>query len=172
MRLHLLVPLAGLAFLAGCATTSAPPAAAAPGLVSAADPRAADAGAQMLRQGGTAADAAFATLLALNVVEPQSSGIGGGAFMTWYDAAAREVREEIGTLIDAATLTHLGTFRTVAANEAGREVEGTIFTCPATVDPVPAAEIAEIRWVDPHNPADAGVDLAPLLETKVFPVLG
>ena len=88
------------------------------------------------------------------------------------ETAIREVREEIGTLIDATSLTHLGTFRTAAANEAGREVEGTIFTCPATVEPVPAAEIAEIRWVDPHNPADAGVDLAPLLETKVFPVLG
>ena len=88
------------------------------------------------------------------------------------ETAVREVREEIGTLIDAPALTHLGTFRTAAANEAGRDVEGTIFTCPATVDPVPAAEIAEIRWVDPHNPAAAGVDLAPLLETKVFPALG
>ena len=52
-------------------------------MVSAADPRAADAGAQMLRQGGSAADAAFATLLALNVVEPQSSGIGGGGYLVY-----------------------------------------------------------------------------------------
>ncbi len=50
------------------------------GLVSAADPRAAEAGAQMLRLGGSAADAAIATMLALTVVEPQSSGIGGGGF--------------------------------------------------------------------------------------------
>ncbi|MDE2411444.1 MAG: gamma-glutamyltransferase [Sphingomonadales bacterium] len=50
------------------------------GMVSAADPRAADAGAQMLRAGGSAADAAIATMLALTVVEPQSSGIGGGGF--------------------------------------------------------------------------------------------
>lgn len=52
----------------------------AAGMVSAADPRAADAGAQMLRAGGSATDAAIATMLALNVVEPQSSGIGGGGF--------------------------------------------------------------------------------------------
>ena len=70
-----LAPLA----LAGCATTP-PPAAQAydAGMVSAADPRAADAGVQMLRQGGSATDAAIATMLALTVVEPQSSGIGGG----------------------------------------------------------------------------------------------
>jgi len=54
-------------------------------MVSAADPRAAAAGVEMLRQGGTAADAAFATLLALNVVEPQSSGIGGGGFLIYDD---------------------------------------------------------------------------------------
>jgi gamma-glutamyltranspeptidase/glutathione hydrolase len=54
-------------------------------MVSAADPRAAKAGAEMLRQGGTAADAALATLLVLNVVEPQSSGIGGGGFLVYSD---------------------------------------------------------------------------------------
>jgi len=59
----------------------------AQGLVSAADPRAADAGAQMLRQGGSATDAALATMLALTVVEPQSSGIGGGGFLVMADAA-------------------------------------------------------------------------------------
>lgn len=52
-------------------------------MVSAADPRAAEAGAEMLRQGGTATDAAFATLLALNVVEPESSGIGGGGYLVY-----------------------------------------------------------------------------------------
>ena len=59
------------------------------GLVSAADPRAADAGAQILRQGGSATDAAIATMLALTVVEPQSSGIGGGGFFVVGDATGQ-----------------------------------------------------------------------------------
>ena len=55
------------------------------GIVSAADPRAAAAGATILRQGGSAADAAIATMLALTVVEPQSSGIGGGSYLVFRD---------------------------------------------------------------------------------------
>lgn len=76
--------------LSACATvpqTSAPPSQIADGLVSAADPRAAEAGAMILRQGGSATDAAIATMLALTVVEPQSSGIGGGGFLVSYDPA-------------------------------------------------------------------------------------
>src|SRR5436189_187228 len=65
----------------------APVAAIAQG-VSAADPRAARAGVEILREGGTAADAAFATMLALTVVEPQSSGIGGGGFLVYHDQAS------------------------------------------------------------------------------------
>ena len=56
------------------------------GMVSAADPRAAAAGVEILRAGGSATDAAIATMLALNVVEPQSSGIGGGSYWVRHGA--------------------------------------------------------------------------------------
>ncbi|WP_261857571.1 gamma-glutamyltransferase [Photobacterium sanguinicancri] len=55
-------------------------------MVAAANPLASDAGAQMLRQGGNAIDAMIATQLVLGLVEPQSSGIGGGAFLVYWDA--------------------------------------------------------------------------------------
>ncbi len=95
LKLGLFAPLAPLV-LAGCAATTAvapsarteqapQPQAFAAGMVSAADPRAAQAGREILDQGGTATDAAIATMLALNVVEPQSSGIGGGGFLLLAD---------------------------------------------------------------------------------------
>jgi gamma-glutamyltranspeptidase/glutathione hydrolase len=55
--------------------------------VAAAHPLAADAGQQMLRAGGSAIDAAIAVQLVLTLVEPQSSGIGGGAFLMFWDGA-------------------------------------------------------------------------------------
>jgi gamma-glutamyltranspeptidase / glutathione hydrolase len=53
-------------------------------MVAAANPLAAEAGREMLRRGGGAIDAAIATQLVLNLVEPQSSGIGGGAFLLYW----------------------------------------------------------------------------------------
>ncbi|GGO94468.1 gamma-glutamyltransferase [Stakelama pacifica] len=55
------------------------------GIVSAADPRAVAAGVEILREGGSSVDAAIATMLALNVVEPYNSGIGGGSFLLHSD---------------------------------------------------------------------------------------
>ena len=56
-------------------------------MVAAANPWAAEAGAAILARGGTAADALVAVQSVLGLVEPQSSGLGGGAFLVYYDAA-------------------------------------------------------------------------------------
>ncbi|MAK83096.1 MAG: gamma-glutamyltransferase [Phenylobacterium sp.] len=68
---------------------SPPPATAAPQgqvMVAAANPLAVEAGLEVLRAGGSAVDAAVAVQAVLGLVEPQSSGLGGGAFLVHYDA--------------------------------------------------------------------------------------
>ena len=62
-----------------------PSLAAAQGVTSSADPRATEAGRQILHEGGSAADAAIAMVAVLTLVEPQSSGIGGGGFLVYHD---------------------------------------------------------------------------------------
>ncbi|HEY1145312.1 MAG TPA: gamma-glutamyltransferase [Allosphingosinicella sp.] len=92
--LRLFLPLA---LLGACATQ--PAAEARPetatvkpnGAVSSADPRASEAGREILRAGGSASDAAIAMMAALTVVEPQSSGIGGGGFFLVHDAAGNRI---------------------------------------------------------------------------------
>ena len=102
------LPLAATLLLVGC--TSAPPFSAntpeqpeaasgyvaKPGwastrfAVAAANPLATDAGYQVLKAGGTAVDAAVAVQMVLSLVEPQSSGIGGGAFLLHHDGKTVE----------------------------------------------------------------------------------
>lgn len=61
------------------------------GMVSSANPLATRAGVEILKNGGTAIDALLAVQWVLNVVEPQSSGIGGGAFLVYYDSKSKRV---------------------------------------------------------------------------------
>lgn len=94
--LRLLVPPV---LLASCIAPTAAPVVDAPiartaaePFVVAANPLAAKAGLDVLARGGSAVDAAIAVQAMLSLVEPQSSGLGGGAFMTYFDAVEGKVR--------------------------------------------------------------------------------
>ena len=82
-----------------------PAARAAKYMVAAANPLAAQAGLEILRAGGSAIDAAIAVQMVLNVVEPQSSGIGGGGFLVHYAAKSQSIEtyDGRGTAPAAAT---------------------------------------------------------------------
>ncbi|MFC0201515.1 gamma-glutamyltransferase [Paracoccus rhizosphaerae] len=67
------------------------PVAAQNWMVAAAHPLAVQAGARVLEQGGTAADAMVAVQVVLGLVEPQSSGLGGGAFLVWHDGDTGDI---------------------------------------------------------------------------------
>ncbi|WP_205626862.1 gamma-glutamyltransferase [Pseudoponticoccus marisrubri] len=73
------------------AKRSGTPVAASNWMVAAANPHAVQAGAEVLRAGGSAADAMVAVQVVLGLVEPQSSGIGGGAFLVWHDGESGEI---------------------------------------------------------------------------------
>jgi len=68
-----------------------PSLAAAQGVTSSADPRATEAGREILMKGGSAADAEMAMMLVLTLVEPQSSGVGGGGFFLYHDAETGQI---------------------------------------------------------------------------------
>jgi gamma-glutamyltranspeptidase / glutathione hydrolase len=130
-------------------------------MIAAANPLAVQAGADVLRAGGNAADAMVAAQVVLGLVEPQSSGLGGGAFLIWYDAASGELTtldgRETAPLAAAPTLFQdkdgapLGFFDAVVG---GRSV-GTPGT-PALL------EEAHRRWGQRPWPSlfEAGISLA------------
>jgi gamma-glutamyltranspeptidase / glutathione hydrolase len=72
-------------------------------IVAAAHPLAVEAGREILRAGGSAVDAAITVQMVLTLVEPQSSGIGGGGFLLHYDAAARRLESYDGREIAPAS---------------------------------------------------------------------
>jgi gamma-glutamyltranspeptidase/glutathione hydrolase len=83
--------------------------------VAAANPLAVEAGLEILRAGGSAVDAAVAVQAALGLVEPQSSGIGGGAFLLHYDAETKRI-----TAYDGREAAPLGATPDMFLDEQGQ----------------------------------------------------
>lgn len=84
-------------------------------MVAAANPLATQAGVDVLKAGGSAVDAAVAIQAVLGLVEPQSSGLGGGAFMVYYDAKTRKV-----TAYDGREKAPMGVTKRLFLDERGK----------------------------------------------------
>jgi 8-oxo-dGTP pyrophosphatase MutT (NUDIX family) len=89
-------------------------------------------------------------------------------------AAARELAEEVGIVLEPSELQLMGVWIADAANEAATDIEATVFMAPGTWEAHPSAEIAEIRWLDLaalDRGAPLPADLAPLLTDHILPQL-
>jgi gamma-glutamyltranspeptidase/glutathione hydrolase len=98
------------------------------GVVTAANPYGAEAGARILEQGGNAIDAAVAVAYALNVVEPQSAGIGGGGFMMIHLAATGET-----LTIDSREKAPAGATRDMFVGVSSASLQGVAVGVPGMV---------------------------------------
>lgn len=84
------------------------------------------------------------------------------------DALVRELREELGLVIDPGAPSWLGSFSAQAANEPGVVVNAELFATSISGEPIPAAEIEDMIWLEP-GPAGA-ISLAPLTLETVLPM--
>src|SRR5438067_998874 len=125
--------------------------------VAAANPLAVDAGLEILARGGKAVDAAVAVQAMLGLVEPQSSGIGGGAFLLYYDAGSRKLsalegreRAPAGAQPDMFLDEHGKPLPFVEAVRSGRStgVPGAIAMLYAA-----HSKLGRLRWKDLFQPA-------------------
>ncbi len=83
------------------------------------------------------------------------------------EALARELHEELNLRIDPSQAIYLGNFSAPAANEPGFTVHAELFQVHIDVVVMPAAEIEEVRWIDPMG--DGGLHLAPLTRDLILP---
>ncbi len=130
------------------------PAQAAPsgrgGMVVAANPMAVEAGLKVLRAGGSAVDAAVAVQATLGLVEPQSSGLAGGAFMTYYDARTKEVTTYDGreTAPASATSTYFYVNGAPLGRGAVRTGKSTGTPGAVTMLALAHAQHGKLAWKD------------------------
>jgi 8-oxo-dGTP diphosphatase len=83
-------------------------------------------------------------------------------------ALTRELDEELGCRVVPGTVSALGTFECVAANEPDRQVHAALYAVDVAGDIIARAEIDEIAWIDPSAPPD--IHLAPLTRDHVLPL--
>ncbi len=122
-----------------------------------ANPYASDVGANILRRGGTAADAMVAVQSVLGLVEPQSSGMGGGGFLIWYDGNSGKL-----TTLDGREVAPMAANEGLFQDEDGEPLkfwEAVIGGRSVGVPGMPALlELAhskwgKMTWTDLFNPA-------------------
>ncbi|OBA65203.1 gamma-glutamyltransferase family protein [Gordonia sp. 852002-10350_SCH5691597] len=142
-----------------------------------ANPLATKAACETLRDGGTAADALVAAQMVLGLVEPQSSGIGGGSFALYYDAKAHKVNAYDGreTAPAAATEDYL---RYISPTDQRAPIPSARASGRSIGVPGAVRMLEEIHnehgrtaWKDLFNPAvslsDNGFDISPRLATAI-----
>ena len=121
-------------------------------MVAAAHPLATEAGVEILAKGGSAIDAAVAVQMVLNLVEPQSSGIGGGSFMLHYDA-----KRNATIAFDGREIAPQAATPTMFLGEDGKPIRymdavrsGKSFGVPGTLRSLEAAHAAhgKLPWSD------------------------
>lgn len=83
------------------------------------------------------------------------------------EALARELHEELNLRIEPGAAVYLGKFSAPAVNEPGFTVEAELFQVQIDEPVSPAAEIEEVRWIDPAG--DGGLVLAPLTRDLILP---
>jgi gamma-glutamyltranspeptidase/glutathione hydrolase len=126
-------------FLVSCASLPAPAAEPEPvrPFVIAANSLAAEAGMEVLERGGSAADAAIAVQAMLSLVEPQSSGMGGGAFLHYYNAADGDL-----TVYDGREVAPAQASRTMFLDENGEPLDFRTAVVSGRATGVPGAVAA------------------------------
>jgi gamma-glutamyltranspeptidase/glutathione hydrolase len=149
---------------------------AQPAWVAAANPLAVDAGLEILGKGGNAVDAAVAVQAMLGLVEPQSSGIAGGAFLLYYDAYTRKVsavdgreRAPAGAQPDMFLDEHAKPLPFVVAVRSGRStgVPGAIAMLHAA-----HAKFGALRWKELFQPAIRAASLGFKVPARLAMFLG
>jgi gamma-glutamyltranspeptidase/glutathione hydrolase len=146
------------------------------GMVAAKTPQAADAGAEVLKRGGNAVDAAVATAVAAWVVEPWMNGIGGGGYMVVHDPAKGET-----VAIEFPMVAPAGATETMfPLKGAGRDA--ALFGWPAVVDnanvvghrsiAVPGAIAGLAKALETYGTISLAEAMAPAIEyaERGFPV--